>query len=306
MVRVLITDGMEKESVQKLKDLGASVTEQFFEPEALMEQVKNYDVLVVRSATKVRADLIDRMVGDEGVKLIIRGGVGVDNIDVVYATEKGIEVCNTPNASSNTVAEYVIAQILSLARHLHEANVTMHQGQWNKKAYQGIEVAGKTLGIIGFGRIGKALAAKASALGMKICYYDLMDVDSGNSSYQKMDFEELLKNSDFISIHISGDEGTLIGEDEFNKMKKGVYIINTARGKVVDADALVKAIDEGIVAGAALDVFEKEPLADANLMESQSISLTPHIGGSTREAQAQIGDEVVEIIREFMERGATE
>lgn len=301
-MRVLITDGMEKESVEKIKALGAEVVEKFYSPEELKEVIGDFDVLVVRSATKVRKDLIDVMKDKDSVKLIIRGGVGTDNIDVDYACEQGILVRNTPNASSDTVAEFVIASIFALARNLHKSNVTMRRDEWNKKEYKGIEIAGKTLGIVGFGRIGRCLGKKAEALGMKVCYTDLTGVCPTFPQFDCLDLEELLERSDFVSVHISGANCEVIGKDQFKLMKKGSYIINTARGTVVNSDALLEAIEDGIISGAALDVFPVEPCTDERLLQNPKISLTPHIAGSTDEAQTKIGDEVAEIIKEFAEK----
>jgi D-3-phosphoglycerate dehydrogenase len=173
MLKILVTDGMDKGAVCTLKDMGHEVTEQFFEPEELKEQVKNFNIMIVRSATKVRKEIIDSALQSGNLKLIIRGGVGVDNIDVTYAESKGIKVRNTPKASSSAVAELALGHMFSLARFIGIANVTMREGKWNKKQYKGIELSGKTLGLIGFGRIGRELAKKAKALEMKIVYADI-------------------------------------------------------------------------------------------------------------------------------------
>ena len=174
MSKILVTDGMDKGAIQTLKDMGHEVTEQFFEPEELKEQIKGFNVVIVRSATKVRKEIIDSAVETGNLKLIIRGGVGLDNIDVSYAESKGIKVRNTPNASSLAVAELALGHMFSLARFIGTSNVTMREGKWNKKKYEGIELCGKTLGIVGFGRIGQELAKKAYALGMKILYNDVL------------------------------------------------------------------------------------------------------------------------------------
>ncbi|WP_312702364.1 D-2-hydroxyacid dehydrogenase [Sedimentibacter sp.] len=304
MLRILITDGMEKEAVNKLKTMDTEVVEKFYEKEELMEEVKNFDVMIVRSNTKVKKDVIDAALITGRLKLIIRGGVGLDNIDVVYAETNGIKVRNTPNASSASVAELVIGQMFNLARFIHNSNITMRQGQWNKKAYEGIEIFNKTLGVIGFGRIGKETANKAAALGMNIVYTDVIgEVD--NAKYKYLPMDELLKVSDFVSIHIpySGDNA-VIGKREIGLMKDGAYIINCARGGVVDEEALLEALDNNKLGGAAIDVFVEEPAKNSPLVRHDRVSCTPHIGASTQEAQTRIGDEIVEIIFDYMKECA--
>lgn len=298
MVRILVTDGMEKAAIQDLRDSGYEVVEQFYEVEELKQKIKEFDVIVVRSATKVREPIIDAALETGRLKLVIRGGVGVDNIDVEYAKSKGITVNNTPNASSASVAELAIGHMFCMARYLHIANYTMRQGKWEKKHYEGIELAGKTLGLIGFGRISKEVAKKAMALGMKVVYTDIIG-DQKHPDFKFLTMDELLSKSDFISIHIPGskDKKAVIGEAEFGKMKDGVYIVNAARGGVVCEAALLKALDSGKVAAAALDVFEEEPSKNEAIYTNPKISLTPHIGASTAEAQERIGEEIVSIIK---------
>lgn len=300
MKRILVTDGMEKTSIEVLRNSGYEVVEQFYEVEELKEKVKEFDALVVRSATKVRQPIIDSASDAGRLKLVIRGGVGVDNIDVEYAKSKGITVNNTPKASSASVAELAIGHMFSLARYLHIANHTMRLGQWNKKAYKGIELAGKTLGLVGFGRISREVAKRALGIGMKVIYTDIIgDVKDDNCKFVTMD--ELLVASDFISIHIPGskDKKAVIGEAEMAKMKDGAYIVNTARGGVICEEALLKALDSGKIAGAALDVFEEEPSKNEKIYTHDKISLTPHIGASSKEAQLRIGEEIVQIITGF-------
>jgi len=303
MKRILVTDGMEKSAVEKLKNSGYEVVEQFYEPEELKEQIKNFDAVVVRSATKVRQPIIDAALQTGRLKLIIRGGVGVDNIDVDYAKLNGIAVANTPNASSASVAELAIGHMFCLARHIHIANHTMRQGKWNKKQYEGIELSGKTLGLVGFGRIAREVAKRAYALGMKVVYTNTSGAKEGFNDYKYMKLDELLAVSDFISIHIpcSQDQQPVIGEAQFAKMKNGVYLVNTARGGVVSEEALLKALDSGKVAAAALDVFEEEPTKNERIYTHDRISLTPHIGASTNEAQERIGGEIIQIIQNFFE-----
>lgn len=300
MLRILANDGLEASAVEALIAKGFKVETKHHPLAELKEIIQNYDCLIVRSATKVRAEVIDAAVGGK-LKLVIRAGVGVDNIDVEYAMENGIEVHNTPNASSASVAELALGHMFTLARHLHHSNVTMKQGQWNKKEYQGIELAGKTLGLIGFGRIAKVLAKKAMALGMHVVYSDMHGPFYDFPEFEDVGMEALLANSDFISLHIPfiPEIGAVIGADELKKMKKTAYLINAARGGVVDEAALVAALDAGEIAGAALDVFEDEPTKNEAVLNHPKISLTPHIGAATDEAQERIGAEVVHTIFHF-------
>ena len=300
MIKILVTDGMDKGAVQTLKDMGNEVTEQFFEPEELKEQVKNFNLIVVRSATKVRKEIIDSALQTGNLKLIIRGGVGVDNIDVDYAESKGIKVRNTPKASSSAVAELALGHMFSLARFIGIANATMRESKWNKKQYKGIELSGKTLGLIGFGRIGRQLAKKAKALEMKIIYNDILGPAKDCPEYSFVSLDKLLADSDFISLHVPAnkDKSPVIDKAEFTKMKDGVYLINCARGSVVDEVDLLEALNSGKVAGAGIDVFPEEPPQNLELIRHEKVSVTPHIGASTKEAQKRIGVEIVSIIKE--------
>ena len=259
------------------------------------EALKDFDCLVVRSATKVREPIIDKAVEYGRLKQIIRGGVGVDNIDVKYAEEKGIAVNNTPAASSASVAECAIAHMFALARFIGISNYTMRNGEWNTKKYEGIELAGKTLGIIGYGRIGRLVAEKARALGMKTIAYDPFPCVPEEYSVTQ---DELFAQSDFITLHVPGAKGApaLINAESIAKMKDGVYIINTSRGALIDEAALLDALNSGKVAGAGLDVYQEEPTKNEALVNHANVSVTPHIGGSTKEAQGRIGDEIVTII----------
>ncbi len=298
-MHILVTDGMDAGCIAKLKTLGHEVTEQFYPPEELGAALRNFDAVVVRSKTKVRQNHIDEALGGK-LKLIIRGGVGVDNIDVAYAQSKGVSVRNTPCASSASVAELALGHMFSLARYIGISNATMREGQWNKKQYEGTEIAGKTLGIIGFGRIAQELAWRAKALGMNVVYYQRRG-DAGIAGYSYLPLEELLKTADYISLHIPmpKDKQPVLGAAELALLKPTAFIINTARGGVVDEQALVEALDAGKLAGAALDVFCEEPTKNEAILHHPKISLTPHIGGATKEAQARIGEEIVEIIENF-------
>ncbi len=219
MLRILLNDGLDKKAISNLEFLGFDVDTNHYDIEDLKEKIKKVDCIVIRSATKIRRELIDEAIKGGKLKLIIRGGVGVDNIDVQYAEQNGIKVRNTPNASSSSVTEIILAHMFSLARFLNQSNITMKAGLWKKKDYVGVELEGKTLGIIGMGRIGSELAKKCTALGMKIIYFDLMDIKNIDNNYRKVEFDELLRESDFISINISGTK-SIIGSEELKRLKR--------------------------------------------------------------------------------------
>jgi D-3-phosphoglycerate dehydrogenase len=296
-MKILVTDGMDKAAAEKLKAAGHEVVEQFYETEALNEAVKGADAIIVRSATKIRKGTIDAAAETGQLKLIIRAGVGIDNIDADYAESKGISVRNTPMASSNAVAELALAHMLAVSRFIGVSNATMRNGEWNKNKYKGVEISGKKLGLIGFGRIARSLAEKAKALGMTVVYTDILG-DLSYEGYEYMELPDLLGAADFISLHVPYDKekGALLGREEFATMKDGVYVINCARGGVVDEKALLEALNSGKVAGAGIDVFEDEPSANMELINHENVSVTPHIGASTKEAQKKIGMEIVSII----------
>lgn len=299
-MRILVTDGMSRSAIAQLQDNGHQVVEQFYETEALGAALQGFDCVVVRSKTKIRANHIDEAAKGK-LKLIIRAGVGVDNIDVAYAESKGIAVRNTPCASSASVAELALAHMFSLARYIGISNATMRAGQWNKKQYEGTEIGGKTLGLVGMGRIAQELAKRARALGMQVVYTCRTGEKKELPQYRYLPLEELLKISDYVSVHIPmpAEKKPVLGERELALMKPTAFLINTARGGVVAEDALLKALNEGRLAGAALDVFEEEPTGNAELCCHPKVSATPHIGGQTTEAQDRIGDEIVTIIQAF-------
>ncbi|MDK0539370.1 D-2-hydroxyacid dehydrogenase [Clostridium perfringens] len=299
MLRILLNDGLDKKAISNLEMLGCDVDTNHYYIEDLKEKIKEVDCIVIRSATKITRELIDEAIKGGNLKLIIRGGVGLDNIDVKYAEQNGIKVRNTPNASSSSVAEIILAHMFSLARFLNQSNITMKAGLWKKKDYVGVELEGKTLGIIGMGRIGSELAKKCTALGMKIIYFDLMDIKNIDNNYRKVEFDELLRESDFISINISGTK-SIIGSEELKKVKKGAFIINTSRGKALDEEAIITSLNDGTLGGVGLDVFLEEPSKNLELIKHPKVSLTPHIGASTKEAQMKIGEEVINIIKEEM------
>ena len=301
-MRILVTDGMDKSAIAQLTAQGHEVVEQFYEPDQLGAALRDFDVAVVRSKTKVRANHIDEAKGSR-LKLIIRGGVGVDNIDVKYAEANGIKVMNTPRASSQSVAELAMAHMFSCSRYISISGATMREDKWEKKAYgKGIELCGKTLGIVGYGRIGQALGKMAKAIGMDVIAFDIFHIPGIEEQlgvpYVEMD--ELLAKSDFISVHAPAvDGGALINADSIAKMKDGVVIINTSRGTNVDEDALLAALESGKVRAAGLDVFAEEPAKNRALYSHPMVSCTPHIGAATVEAQKRIGAEIVSIIENF-------
>jgi len=311
-MKVLANDGVSQSGINALEAAGYEVLTTTVAQEQLENYIndKNIDVLLVRSATTVRKDLIDNC---PSLKIIGRGGVGMDNIDVDYARSKGLSVINTPAASSHSVAELVFGHFYGLARYLHNSNRDMPlEGDSKfknlKKAYaKGTELKGKTLGVLGFGRIGQATAKVALGAGMKVVAFDPFlekaDVQLEFFDGQKVNFEiktiskeEVLKQSDFLTLHVPAQKDYVIDEAEFNQMKDGVIIANAARGGVVNEVALVKAIESGKVSRAALDVFEKEPQPEIQLLMNPALSLTPHTGAATNEAQDRIGTELAEQI----------
>ena len=298
-MRILVTDGMDKTAMAELKAQGHEVVEQFYESEELGKALRDFDVVVVRSKTKVRAPHIDEAKGSS-LKLIIRGGVGVDNIDVKYAEENGIMVRNTPNASSQSVAECALAHMFACARFISIAGAAMRNDIWDKKAYsKGIELQGKTLGIIGFGRIGAHLGVMAKAIGMNVVA-TRSSRTSGTDEATGIPYvtlDELLEKSDFISLHAPAlPGGPLVNADTIAKMKDGVCIINPPRRGNVDEKALLEALNSGKVRAAGLDVWAEEPSKNHDLYSHPMVSCTPHIGAQTVEAQKRIGAEIVDII----------
>jgi len=301
-MKILVTDGMDKSALAQLVANGHEVVEQFYAPEELGAALKGFDAVVVRSATKVRANHIDE--AKEGqLKLIIRGGVGVDNIDVKHAEACGMTVKNTPCASSNSVAETAMAHMFSCAHYISIAGHTMREGKWEKKAYgKGFEVSGKTLGIIGFGRIGQCLCKLAKGIGMEVIAYSRTRREGMEEKFgmKYVELDELLAKADFISLHTPAIDGTpMIRKETIEKMKDGVVIINTSRGTNIDEADLLEALNSGKVRAAGLDVFVDEPTKNMDLINHPAVSCTPHIGAATKEAQKRIGSEIVEIIESF-------
>jgi len=310
MIRILANDGIDPAGKALLETVGFIVETEHIPQELLPQQLNNFDAITVRSATKVRQALIDAC---PNLKLIGRGGVGMDNIDVEYAKSKGVAVVNTPASSSLSVAELVFAHLFTGIRFLQDSNRKMPtegNTKFNdlKKAYaKGMELRGKTIGILGFGRIGHEVAKVAIGLGMKVLAYDLspfepeLALELGDGQLVKVSVkaaskEEVIAQSDFISLHTPFSEKPILGAAEFAAMKKGAAVVNASRGGTIDEDALLEALNSGKLAFAGLDVFDNEPTPRAEILSHPKISLTPHIGASTNEAQERIGVELANLI----------
>ena len=316
-IRILANDGIDEAGKAMLEARGFEVVTNHYTAEELPGKLNEYDAITVRSATQVRQALIDAC---PNLKVIGRGGVGMDNIDVVYAKEKGLSVYNTPAASSRSVAELVIAHALTLTRNLHQSNRTMpvsgnsEFAKLKKQYSAGQEVLGKTMGIIGFGRIGQEVARMALGLGMNVLAADPyvpeatieIRIPGASKSLQvkiiTREIGDVISMSDFISVHIPKADKPIIGRDELKMLKKGVILINTSRGGVFDEAALIEGLDSGVIGGAGLDVFTGEPTPRSELLNHPKISLTPHIGGSTSEAQENVGKELAGLIIEHFEK----
>ena len=301
-MKVLVCDKTEAECIEYMRAAGLTVDTQFeITPEQLLTVLPGYDVAVVRSRTKIRQPLIEAC---PRLKMIVRGGVGLDTIDVEHARSKGIVVKNTPLASSASVAELAIGYIFMLSRSLYQATAGLKAGKWDKKAFEGDEIAGKTLGIIGLGNIGAETAKRAMLLGMKVIAHDPTSKDIFGVPFVSLD--ELLASADYISLHLpkTKQSTNLIAAEQFARMKTGVRIVNCARGGIINEDALYDALISGKVAGAALDVFAEEPPTDWKLLKLDNVIGSSHIGASTREAQVRIGAEVAQIVIEFAKTSA--
>jgi len=301
-MKLLVCDPTAPSAIEAMQEAGIEVdVRDDITPEALESVIADYDAMVVRSRTKVRAPLIDKATN---LKLIVRGGVGLDNIDVPYGESKGIEVRNTPTASANSVAELTIGYLLALVRQIPQVASSMKAGKWEKKAFsKGTELAGKTLGLIGCGGIGSLVAKKAAALGMEVLFYRRTTREVPGAS--QVSLGELFARSDFISLHVPHTPEThyIVGAEAFDKMKDGVYIVNCGRGGTLDEVALYDAIVGGRVAGAALDVFEDEKEEQGKRFKDlPQVIASPHIGAGTREASARVGGEVAQIAIEVASR----
>lgn len=315
-MKILANDGIDPIGKKILEEAGFDVDTVHIPQEELANKLNGYDAVTVRSATKLRKELIDAC---PNIKVIGRGGVGMDNIDVEYALSKGIAVVNTPAASSHSVAELVFAHLLNGVRFLFDSNRKMPvEGATNfgglKKSYAaGTELKGKTLGVVGFGRIGRATAQVALGIGMNVVYYDLFEGPksltlclSGDSRVDvpvsQVELNDLFRLSDFISLHVPFLDKPVIGKAEFELLKEGVGLVNASRGGVIDELELIEALNSGKVAFAGLDVFDDEPTPREALLKHPKVSLTPHIGAATNEAQERIGEELAQLLIENLKK----
>jgi D-3-phosphoglycerate dehydrogenase len=296
MKKILLADSLDKEATEKIQsNPGFEVTiKTGMDETELVKTIPGYNAIVVRSATKVTRKVIE---ASSGLEIIVRAGIGLDNVDAAAAREKGIKVANTPAATTISVAELTLGLMLGAVRQLGRANVSMKQHQWEKKALSGTELFGKTLGIIGGGRIGLAVAERALAFGMKVLVYDVVRVET-KLDLKQVGMDALLAQSDIITLHTPKQARPLLGREEFQKMKDGVILVNAARGGVVDEAALLEALKSGKVRAAALDVFEKEPPPDFALIDQPNVMATPHIGAAAQEGQKRAGLEVARILEE--------
>lgn len=299
-MKVLVSDNLANEAIEKLKSTEGLEIEvkTGMKPEELKETIKGKDAIIIRSATKLTKDVLE---SSDSLKVIARAGVGLDNVDLETAKSKGIEVVNTPGGSSIGVAELAVALMLTAARHITRADATMKKGLWEKKKLGGIELYGKTLGIIGLGRIGSKVAERAQAFEMKIVAYDPYLKDS---RYSMVSLDELLSTSDYVSIHIPASPETknMLSKEQLTKMKEGAVLVNTARGGIVDEEALYEVLSEGKLRYAAFDVYGAEPPFPNKLIELENFIATPHIGASTKEGQTRVGvqaaEKVIKILKE--------
>ncbi len=299
--RVLVTDGMDASAIERLRKDGCEVVEQFYEPDALGSALRDFDAVIIRSATKIREPQIDAAKGSR-LKLIVRAGVGVDNIAVKYAEAAGFAVKNTPRASSNAVAELALALLFSCARNISIAGYTMRENKWEKKAYsKGFELSGKTAGIIGYGRIGQMVGTKCQALGMNVLSTVHRNKPEGCEceTMRFVSMDELLAEADVLILCAPGGERPLVDRESLKKMKDGVVIVNVSRGSNVDEEALLEALESGKVRAAGLDVWLSEKDPNWALARHPAVSCTPHIGAGTKEAQKRIGLELVDVIEKF-------
>lgn len=303
-MKILISDKLAEEGIEVLRAVKDFEVDCKFGigPEELKSVIKDYDGLIIRSATKVTADIIEAA---SRLKVIGRAGVGLDNVDLKAATKKGVVAMNTPAGNTTSTAEHTMSMILALSRNIPQACASMKSGKWDRTKFTGVELHGKKLGIVGFGRIGSTVAKFAQSFGMEILAYDpylSMEV-AAKKGAAMIDLDALLRQSDYITIHIpkSGETKDLISDKEFGLMKKTARIVNCARGGIIDERALVRALKEGKIAGCALDVYDQEPLpADSPLLKFDNCVVTPHLGASTSEAQVNVAIEIAETVRDAL------
>jgi len=300
MKKILVADALNPEAFEELQaisDLEVTLKTGMDEQE-LIHTIPDYNAVVVRSATKVTKNAIDAA---SNLELIVRAGIGLDNIDLDAAKDKGIQVANTPSATTYTVSEMAFGLMLSAVRNLGQANLSMKEHKWEKKLLKGSELFEKTLGIIGSGRIGLDVAKKALAFGMKVIAFDVVDIQT-DLDVEQVSLDDLLAHADLISLHLPLVDSTrhMISRDEFDKMKDGVIIVNASRGGIVDETALLNSLESGKVRAAAMDVYEKEPPVDFSLIDHPKVMASPHIGAAANEGQKRAGFEVVRILKENM------
>lgn len=303
MYKVLVSDSLSEEGLKVLKnekDLQVDVKLKL-PPEELKTIIKDYDALVVRSSTKVTKDII---ASAEKLKVIGRAGVGLDNVDAEAASKRGIIVMNTPAGNTISTCEHTMSLMLSMSRNVPQANASLREGKWDRNKYMGVELYGKTLGIVGLGRIGTEVAKRATSFGMMVIAYDpYLTVERAlELGVELVDLKEIIKRSDYITVHtpITDETKHLIGDEEFAQMKQGVRIINCARGGIINEQALLRAIESGKVSGAALDVYENEPPKDFSMFKNEKLVATPHLGASTEEAQVNVAIEVAKQVADAL------
>ncbi|HVL47139.1 MAG TPA: hydroxyacid dehydrogenase [Candidatus Thermoplasmatota archaeon] len=299
-MRVLVSDPLAKEGVDALRAAGHDVEEKKLSPEELVAAIGDYEALVIRSETKVTRAVLEAA---QRLKVVGRAGVGVDNVDLAAAKERGVAVVNAPLAATNAVAELTIGRMLDLARHLAPSDASMRQGEWQKKAFMGSELSGKTLGLVGVGRIGSRVAEIAKAFGMRVVFYDPYVPEGRGPGDRFTRVEDLVARADYVSLHVPLTPETkhLVNAKLLAQFRKGARLLNMSRGGIVDENALAEAVKSGHLAGAALDVFETEPLPkDSPLLGIREIRLAPHVGASTREAQDRAGRDVAEQVNKVL------
>jgi D-3-phosphoglycerate dehydrogenase len=301
--KILISDSLSKEAVdilEKVKEFEVDVNTKLT-PDELKKAIKDYDALLVRSATKVTKDII---ASADRLKIIGRAGVGLDNVDLESASKKGIIVVNTPGGNTMSTAEHTFSMMLALSRNIPQADQSMKRGEWERKKFMGVELYGKVLGIVGLGRIGSEVAKRALSFGMKVLAHDpyLVAEKAKELGIELVDLENLYREADYITVHtpLTDETRHMISSKQFGMMKKGVRVINCARGGIIDEDALVKAMESGKVAGAAFDVYEEEPPKGSKLPKMEKAVLTPHLGASTEEAQVNVAIDVANTVRDAL------
>ncbi len=298
MKKILIADALDKESTELLKTVPGFevVVKTGLDEAGLVQSIPDFNAVVVRSASKITRPVIE---ASSGLEIIVRAGIGLDNVDAVAAREKNIKVANTPSATTISVAEHAFGLMLGAVRQHGRANVTMKQHKWEKKTLHGTELFGKTLGLIGAGRIGLALAERAIAFGMRVLAYDVVPIQT-RLPVAQVPLDDLLAQADVFSLHVPKTKSPILGPAEFAKMKDGAVIVNAARGGVVDESALLAALQNGKVRAAAVDVFAEEPPENWTLIDHPNVTASPHIGAQTEEGQKRAGLEVVRILKETL------